>query len=73
MAPTRGYLFAGTERGDLHAWDMATMQLRQTVRGHRGHILAAIVTNDGRLLMTAGGENAVGRKDEWSRYAFHVS
>lgn len=59
LVATRHELFAGTQRGSIYVWNMETMQLRCTLKGHQGHILSLLVNKDQTILFSAGDENMV--------------
>ncbi len=45
--------------GDAKVWDTASGELIGTLTGHIGPVLAMLVTQDGRRILTGGGDNTV--------------
>src|SRR5439155_15890015 len=47
----------GTDKGDIHVWDLAAARAVCVLRGHNNNVRAVAFSPDGRALASAGNDN----------------
>lgn len=59
LAANQDYIFSGNENQDISVWDKKLFQLKHTLRGHTGSILALEYAGDKKWLFSASGDSTV--------------
>lgn len=54
-----GRVYSGTQSGDINVWDLATLSLVASLRGHTGAVLAFEVVKERRWLISSSGDGTV--------------
>jgi WD40 repeat protein len=59
FSPDGRTLAAGTGRGEVELWDVASGRRRSTLRGHTGGVWALVFAPDGQTLFSGGDDDTV--------------
>ncbi|THU93407.1 glutathione degradosome [Dendrothele bispora CBS 962.96] len=59
LAANDSYIFSGSQNEHILVWDKKTFQLKTTLRGHRGSILALVYAEDKKWLFSSSGDCTV--------------
>jgi WD40 repeat protein len=59
FSPDGRTLAAGTARGEIELWDVASRQLRSVLHGHSSSIRDLVYAPDGRTLFSASDDGTV--------------
>ncbi|KAM0790317.1 hypothetical protein ACM66B_003203 [Microbotryomycetes sp. NB124-2] len=54
-----GLIYAGSQGGDIHIWDLDTMTLKGRLTGHEGAVLALQIVKSRNWLISASGDGTV--------------
>ncbi len=58
LAPDGRTLYVAYNTGEIRCFEVATGQLRRTLKGHRGHVYCLSFTPDGRKLISGGRDGS---------------
>jgi WD40 repeat protein len=58
LAPDGRTLYVAYNTGEIRCFEVATGQLRRTLKGHRGHVYCLSFTPDGRRLISGGRDGS---------------
>ncbi|KAK3380959.1 hypothetical protein B0H63DRAFT_194800 [Podospora didyma] len=59
IAVSDDYIFAGTSKGEIVVWSLATFQLVQTIQAHKRSVLCLLLTDDAKYLISSACEPIV--------------
>ncbi|KAK7039186.1 hypothetical protein VNI00_010091 [Paramarasmius palmivorus] len=59
LAANDVYIFSGSQNEDIMVWDKKTFQLKDTLRGHTGSVLALVYAEDKGWLFSSSGDSTV--------------
>ncbi|KAK4046917.1 hypothetical protein OIO90_006399 [Microbotryomycetes sp. JL221] len=57
--PSTATIYAGSQGGDIHVWDLATLRLRGRLTGHTGAVLALQLVKSRHWLISSSGDGTV--------------
>ncbi|KAK7021218.1 beta-Ala-His dipeptidase [Favolaschia claudopus] len=59
LAASDSYIFCGSQSQDIPVWDKKTFQLKDSLRGHTGAVLALVHAEDRKWLFSSSGDSTV--------------
>ncbi|ESK84684.1 beta-ala-his dipeptidase [Moniliophthora roreri MCA 2997] len=59
LAANDVYIFSGSQNEDIMVWDKKTFQLKDTLRGHTGSVLALVYADEKGWLFSSSGDSTV--------------
>ena len=59
LTHSNNHIFAATQSGLILCWQLTNFKLVKRLRAHYGHVLALIISGDGRFLFSAGDEGII--------------
>ncbi|KAL0579213.1 hypothetical protein V5O48_002775 [Marasmius crinis-equi] len=59
LAANEEYIFSGSQNEDIAVWDKKSFQLKHTLRGHTGSVLALVYSSERDLLFSSSGDSTV--------------